>query len=237
MAKTRQREIHENWVSYWPSGERPRERLLQQGPKALSDAELLAIFLRVGVRGKNVVELARQLIQHFGGLRGLFKASASELQSIKGMGAAKVATLRAIAEINQRWLEEKISRTEFLECAQDVYRLLEQRLRDRGHEIFAIVFLDTKHRVLTIEELFHGTIDSASVFPREIVKRALELGAAALIAVHNHPSGIPEPSLEDQKITRELKAACQLMELRLLDHVVIGANSYHSFAEHHQLAS
>jgi DNA repair protein RadC len=235
MAKTAKHELHEKWVSYWPAGERPRERLLQRGANALSDAELLAIFLRVGVRGKNVVELARQLIRQFGGLRGLFRASASELRSLKGMGNAKIATLQAIAEINRRWLEEKISRTEFLECAQDVYRLLEQRLRDRDHEIFAIVFLDTKHRVLAIEELFHGTIDSASVFPREIVKRALDLGAAAIIAVHNHPSGVPEPSQEDQKITRELKAACLLMDLRLLDHLVIGANTFHSFAEKNQL--
>jgi DNA repair protein RadC len=235
MAKTVKHEIHENWVSYWPVGERPRERLLQQGAGVLSDAELLAIFLRVGVRGKNVVDLARHLISHFGGLRGLFKASASEIQAIKGMGAAKVATLQAIAEINQRWMEEQISRKEFLECAQDVYRLLEQRLRDRDHEIFAVVFLDTKHRVLAIEELFHGTIDAASVFPREIIKKALTLGSAALIAVHNHPSGVPEPSAEDHAITRDLKAACQVMDFRLLDHLVIGADSYFSFAENGRL--
>jgi DNA repair protein RadC len=235
VVKTVKREIHENWVSYWPVGERPRERLLQQGASALSDAELLAIFLRVGVRGKNVVDLARQLLHRFGGLRGLFKASASELQMIKGMGAAKVATLQAIAEVNQRWMGEQISRKDFLECAQDVYRLLEHRLRDRDHEVFAIVFLDTKHRVLAIEELFHGTIDAASVFPREIIKKALTLGAGALIAVHNHPSGIPEPSAEDRAITQELKAACQVMDLRLLDHLVIGANSYFSFAENGKL--
>jgi DNA repair protein RadC len=225
------REVHENWVSYWPAGERPRERLLEQGAGALSDAELLAIFLRVGVHGKSVVDLARQLIQRFGGLRGLFKAPISEIQTIKGMGAAKIATLQAIAEISGRWMAEQVGQREFLECARDVYQLLQQRWRDRDHEIFGVVFLDSKHRVLSIEEFFHGTIDSASVFPREIVKKALSLGAAALIAVHNHPSGLPEPSREDREITQGLKAACQLMELHLLDHLVIGANSYFSFAE------
>lgn len=229
------RAVHENWVSYWPEAERPRERLLRQGAEALSDAELLAIFLRVGVRGKNVVELARELLRECKGLRGLFKASSSELGQIKGMGVAKIATLGAVAELNRRWLEEKISRSEFVECAQDVHQLLAQRLRDRDQEIFTVVFLNTKHRVLAIEELFRGTIDSASVFPREIVKRALALGAAALIVVHNHPSGVPEPSLEDHRITSDLKAACQLMELRLLDHLVIGANTYYSFAEKNQI--
>ncbi len=235
MTSQSKRVVHENWVSYWPEAERPRERLLRQGPEALSDAELLAIFLRVGVRGKNVVELARELLRQFGGLRGLFKASSSELKLVKGLGDAKIATLRAVAELNRRWLEEKIKRTEFVECAHDVYQLLAQRLRDRDQEIFAVVFLDTKHRVLAIEELFHGTIDTASVFPREIVKRALALGAAALIAAHNHPSGVPEPSQEDHRITSDLKAACQLMELRLLDHLIIGANTYYSFTEKNQL--
>jgi DNA repair protein RadC len=235
MSIQSKRFVHDNWVSYWPEAERPRERLLRQGPEALSDAELLAIFLRVGVRGKNVVELARELLRQFGGFRGLFKVAAKDLKQVKGSGNAKVATLEAVAELNRRWLEEKIKRAEFLECAHDVHQLLAQRMRDRDQEIFAVVFLDTKHRVLAIEELFFGTIDTASVFPREIVKRALALGAAALIAVHNHPSGVPEPSQEDHRITSDLKAACQLMDLRLLDHLIIGANTYYSFADRNQL--
>ena len=223
--------VSERWVSYWPKSEQPRERLMSRGPGALSDAELLAIFLRVGVKGMNVLDLARKLLLDFGGLRGLFKAGEPELRKIKGLGTAKIATLRAIAELNERLLEERVQGGAFLECSGDVHRLLAQKFRDLDHEVFSVVFLDTKHRVLSIEELFRGTIDTASVFPREIVKRALAQGAAALIAVHNHPSGNPEPSSEDRRVTEDLKNACHLMGISLLDHIVVGSNAYFSFTD------
>jgi len=204
---------------------------MTQGAEALSEAELLAIFLRVGVKGMSVLDLSRLLLQKFEGLRGLFKASDQDLRNIKGMGTAKIATLRAIAALNQRWLEETVKRESFVECSGDVHKLLANKFRDLDQEIFSVIFLDTKHRVIQIQEMFRGTINTASVFPREIVKRALDLAAAALIAVHNHPSGNPEPSSEDRRVTEDLKKACQLMELSLLDHIVIGSNGYFSFAD------
>lgn len=225
------KKISEKWVSYWPKSEQPRERLMAQGADALSEAELLAIFLRVGVKGMSVLDLSRLLLQKFEGLRGLFKASEQDLRNIKGMGTAKIATLRAIAALNQRWLEETVKRASFVECSGDVHKLLAHKFRDLDQEIFSVIFLDTKHRVISVEEMFHGTINTASVFPREIVKRALHLRAAALIAVHNHPSGNPEPSSEDRRVTEDLEKACQLMELSLLDHIVVGSNSYFSFAD------
>ena len=225
------KKVSESWVSYWPKSEQPRERLISQGPEALTDAELLAIFLRVGVKGLSVLDLSRKLLDQFNGLRGLFKASEQELRKVKGLGTAKIATLKAIATLNERCLMEKVKREDFVECSADVYKILAQRYRDLDQEIFSVVFLDTKHRVLSIEELFRGTINTASVFPREIVKRALNLGAAAIIAVHDHPSGNPEPSSEDKRVTTDLKSACALMEIALLDHVVVGSNHYFSFAD------
>jgi DNA repair protein RadC len=223
--------ISEKWVSYWPKSEQPRERLMAQGADALTEAELLAIFLRVGVKGMSVLDLSRLLLQRFEGLRGLFKASEQDLRKIKGMGTAKIATLKAIAALNERWFEEKVQDKSFIECAGDVLRLLQHKFRDLDQEIFSVVFLDTKHRVILVEEMFRGTINTASVFPREIVKRALAQRAAALIAVHNHPSGNPDPSSEDRRVTEDLKKACQLMELSLLDHIIIGNNNYFSFAD------
>jgi len=228
---TSPKKVSERWVSYWPKSEQPRERLMSRGPGALSDAELLAIFLRVGVKGKNVLDLSRQLLQEFGGLRGLFKASEADLRKVKGLGTAKIATLRAIGALNERFLFEKVQREAFVECSGDVHKLLSQRFLDLDQEVFSVVFLDTKHRVISIEELFRGTINTASIFPREVVKRALALGAAALIAVHNHPSGNPEPSAEDQRVTEDLKGACHLMEIALLDHIIVGSNAYFSFAD------
>lgn len=208
---------------------------MERGADALSDAELLAIFLRVGVKGMSVVDLSRKLLQDFGGLRGLFKASEPDLRKVKGLGTAKIATLRAISALSDRWLKEGIEQRSFIECSQDVHRLLSQKFRDLSQEVFSVVFLDTKHRVLCIEELFRGTINTASVFPREVVKRALDLGAAAIVAVHNHPSGNPDPSQEDRRVTEDLKNACQLMEISLLDHVIVGNNSYFSFADRRML--
>jgi DNA repair protein RadC len=225
------KKVSEKWVSYWPKSEQPRERLMTQGREALSDAELLAIFLRVGVKGMNVLELSRKLLQEYGGLRGLFKASPSDLRNVKGLGTAKIATLQAIAALNERVLAEKVQRETFIECSGDVHRLLAQKFRDLDQEVFSVILLDTKHRIISIEELFHGTINTASVFPREVVKRALTQGAAAIIAVHNHPSGNPEPSAEDRRVTEDLKNACHLMEIAFLDHIVVGSNEYFSFAD------
>jgi DNA repair protein RadC len=226
-----QKKVSERWVSYWPERERPRERLISEGPEKMTDAELLAIFLRVGVKGMSVVELSRKLLGEFGNLRGLFGASDEDLRKIKGMGTAKIATLRAIAALSKRWLEEKVQQRSLVECSKDVHDLLAQSFRDLKQEVFSIVFLDTKHRVLKTEEMFRGTINTASVFPREVVKRALDLGAAAIIAVHNHPSGNPEPSADDRRVTEDLKKACQFMEISLLDHIVVGSNGYFSFAD------
>ncbi len=223
--------VSEKWVRYWPVSEQPRERLLRQGAGALSDAELLAIFLRVGVRGTNVVDLSRRLLAEFGGLRGLFKAGDDALRKVKGLGPAKIATLRAIGELSERQLREKVEYESFIECSRDVVDLLARKCRDFDQEVFSVVFLNTKHRVLKIEELFRGTIDAASVYPREVVKRALALSSSALVAVHNHPSGNPEPSREDQRLTHELREACKLIDIVLLDHIVIGGNDYFSFAE------
>jgi DNA repair protein RadC len=185
----------------------------------------------VGVKGMNVLELSRKLLQEYGGLRGLFKANPSDLRNVKGLGTAKIATLQAIAALNERVLAEKVQRETFIECSGDVHRLLAQKFRDLDQEVFSVILLDTKHRIISIEELFHGTINTASVFPREVVKHALTQGAAAIIAVHNHPSGNPEPSAEDRRVTEDLKNACRLMEIDFLDHIVVGSNEYFSFAD------
>ncbi|MBI4468566.1 MAG: DNA repair protein RadC [Acidobacteria bacterium] len=226
------KKVSEKWISYWPLGERPRERLLKHGAGSLSEASLLSIFLRVGVKGMSAVDLARKLLSEFGGLRGLFQAGEADLRKIKGLGTAKIATLVAVAELNKRYLEEKVERGKFIECARDVHDLLAHRFSGLDQEIFTVIYLDTKHRILgKPEELFHGTIDASSVYPREVVKRALAVRASALIAVHNHPSGEPEPSAADKVLTRDLKAACRLMEISLLDHIIVGARRYFSFAE------
>lgn len=208
---------------------------MSQGAEALSDAELLAIFLRVGVKGTSVVDLSRQLLATFGGFRGLLKASDQELRGIKGLGAAKIATLKAIAALTVRYMAEEMNQGPFIGHSRDVQRLLSGRFRDMGREIFAVVFLDTRHHVLAMEDMFQGTINSATVFPREIVKRSLQLNAAAIVAVHNHPSGNPEPSSDDRQVTRELQRACGLMDISLLDHIIIGGNDCFSFAEHQLL--
>jgi DNA repair protein RadC len=162
-------------------------------------------------------------------LRGLFKASDEQLRG-SGMGTARLPHC-AIREISERWLQEKAEQGSFVECSKDVLDLLAHKFRDLQQEVFSVVFLDTKHRVLAVEELFRGTINTASVFHREVVKRALDLGAAAIVAVHNHPSGNPEPSAEDRRVTDDLRKACQLMDINLLDHIVVGSNGHFSFAD------
>ncbi|MFA7496598.1 MAG: DNA repair protein RadC [Acidithiobacillus sp.] len=209
-------------ITDWPVDERPRERLLQKGASSLSDAELLAIFLRVGVRGKSAVDLARELLQQFGGLRALLMASQTQFCAQQGMGDAKYALLQAVLEMGRRHLAEEWQRGDSLDSPQRVRQYLSAALRDQCREVFAVIFLDNRHRILKFEELFRGTIDGATVHIREILKRALELNAAALIVAHNHPSGVAEPSAADLALTRRLEAAMQLVDLRLLDHFIVG---------------
>ncbi len=215
----------------WPEGERPREKLLKLGSHALSDAELLAIFLRTGLPGKSAVDLARELLADFGGLRALLEAEHEHFCRGKGLGSAKYAQLQATLELSRRHLRETLEHGDALTSPQHTRDYLKAQLRDRRREVFACLFLDNRHRVLAYEELFFGTIDGAGVHPREVVRRALELNAAALIAAHNHPSGVAEPSAADEAITRRIRDALQLVEIRLLDHMVVGDGEIVSLAE------
>lgn len=214
-----------------PLASRPREKLLSHGPEALTDAELLAIFLRTGITGMNAIELSTHLLQEFGSLRALLAADKAAFCRHKGLGPAKFALLQAVLEMSQRHLEETLKKGDALTSPQHTRRYLSQLLRDRHREAFFILFLDNQHRVLSGEVLFEGTIDSASVYPREVVKRSLELNAAALILAHNHPSGVAEPSQADRRITRRISDALALVDIRVLDHFVVGEGEIVSFAE------
>jgi len=214
----------------WPPGERPREKLLARGASALTDAELLAIFLRTGVAGATAVDLARSLLGRFGSLRGLLRAGREEFCSVHGLGEAKYVQLQAVLEIARRHLAEALSGREVLKDPSAVRRMLQARLRDREHETFAALFLDNQHRVIAFDELSQGTIDGASVYPREVIKAALKHGAAAVIFAHNHPSGVAEPSSADRTLTERLKAALAQVDIRVLDHFVVGEQVV-SFAE------
>ena len=215
----------------WPSGERPREKLLARGAVALSDAELLAIFLRTGRRGRTAVDIARDLLIEFGSLRALLAADRSRLCAAPGLGDAKYCQLQAALEISRRFFDETLAKGASLTHPEQARELLVARLRDRPHEVFACVFLDNRHRMLHYGELFRGTIDGAAVHPREVVREALERGAAAVILAHNHPSGVAEPSAADLSITRRLQEALALMDIRVLDHIVVGDGETVSFAE------
>jgi len=218
-------------IKDWPARERPRERLLKHGPQSLSDAELLAIFLRTGVRGKSAVDLARELLDRFGSLRGLLAAECDTFCDAPGLGRAKFTQLQAALEMGRRHLAERFDRGSPLLSPEHTARYLQSRLRDYPYEVFAALFLDNRHRVLAFEELFRGTIDGASVHPREVVRRALALNAAAVIFSHNHPSGIAEPSQADQRITTRLREALALIDVRVLDHLVVGDGDCCSLAQ------
>ena len=202
--------------------EMPREKLSRNGVHALSDPELIAILLGTGGQGLSVINLANTLLGNLGGLRGLFSASLYTLRQQQGIGPARAAMLVAVIELMRRHLLESVKRGSPLENPQDTQRYLQSTLRDKRNEVFACLFLDARHRVIAFEELFQGTIDGATVYPRVVAERALELRAAALIVAHNHPSGVCEPSLADQAITRRLKDALGLLDIRLLDHFVVG---------------
>ena len=209
----------------------PREKLLSLGSRALSDAEILAIFLRCGTRGHTALDLARELLRHFGGLRPLLDASQSRFCRTRGLGTARYAELRACLEIGRRYLESQLKRGEPLCSPQDTKRYLIANLRAYPHEVFACLFLDNRHRLICFEEMFRGTIDGASVHVREVVVRALDINAAAVIVAHNHPSGIAQPSEADKLLTRRLQDALNLVDVRMLDHFIIGDGETTSFAE------
>jgi len=218
-------------ITDWPEHERPREKLIERGPQALSDAELLAVFLRTGLRGKTAIDLARDLITEFGGLRGLLEAEGRDLCARPGVGPAKYALLRAALEVGERHLAARLVRGDVLANPEDARRYVTQRLRRQPREVFASLFLDNRHRVIVFEELFFGTLDGATVHPREVVRRGLAHNAAAVILAHNHPSGVAEPSRADELLTRRLKDALALVEIRVLDHLVVGDGEVVSFAE------
>jgi DNA repair protein RadC len=218
-------------ITDWPVNERPRERLLRSGAGGLSDAELLAIFLRTGVPGKTAVDLARELLQASGGLRQLLALDQKQFCGYPGLGIAKFAQLQAVLELGRRQLLQTLECGEELTSPQAVRQYLSARLRHLKREVFTCLFLDNRHRVICCEDLFQGTLDCATVYSREIVKQALAHNAAALIFAHNHPSGVAEPSEADRHLTRRLIRALELVDIRVLDHMVVGEKEVVSFAE------
>lgn len=218
-------------IKDWPGQERPREKLLERGPGSLSDAELLAIFLRTGVRGSTAVDLARDAMITFGDLPGVMHASLREFSQLPGLGETKYAQLHAALEIGRRYLAAEVQRGHVLENPGATRDYLKFKLKHLPYEVFACLFLDNQHQVIRFEEMFRGTVDGASVYPREVVKRALDLDAKALIFVHNHPSGVAEPSQADLSLTERLQQALKLVEVRVLDHFIVGDAEPVSFAE------
>ncbi|HUJ87710.1 MAG TPA: DNA repair protein RadC [Burkholderiales bacterium] len=218
-------------IKDWPAAERPRERLLALGAARLSDAELVAVYLRSGVAGKSAVELARELIGRFGGLGGLLAAGHAALCETKGLGEAKAAQLAAVLEMARRCLGEQLRAGAALNSPAAVRDYLRLALGAREHEVFVALFLDAQHRVIAVEELFRGTLTQTSVYPREVVKAALRRNAAALILAHNHPSGVAQPSQADELLTRSLRDALALVDVKVLDHFIVAGNQTLSFAE------
>ncbi len=214
-----------------PAGARPREKLLAAGAGALADAELIALLLRTGLPGVSVLQLAQQLLDRFGGMQGLLHADAVSLKSVKGLGPAKQAEIAAVIEIARRALAEQLRRAPAFDSPASVKAYVQLQLGGRPFEVFAVLFLDAQHRLLRLEEMFRGTLTQTSVYPREVVTRALALGAAAVILAHNHPSGAAEPSKADEYLTQTLVKALQLVDVRVLDHLVVGRGEVVSFAE------
>lgn len=219
-------------ITDWPVHERPRERLLRSGAGSLTDAELLAVFLRVGVPGRTAVDLAREALAHFGGLRSLLNARLETFSALHGMGAAKYAQLQAALELARRVLQQEIVDAPAFNVSAQVRQFLALKFGQRDVEVFAVLFLDVQHRLLSCDEMFKGTLTQTAVYPREIVKQALAYNAAAVILVHNHPSGHCEPSTADRALTQTLQTALQLVDIRVLDHFIVGATASYSFTEH-----
>ncbi len=218
-------------ITDWPANERPREKLLELGVEALSDAELLAIFLRVGVTGKSAVDLARDLLTQFGSLNGIFAAQLSELTQVHGIGNSKYVQLQAIFEMSRRALNEQMQVKDILNSPKQVRDYLCLKLGNLTREVFLVLFLDAQNRVITTEEMFSGTLTQTSVYPREVVKRSLYHNAASVIFAHNHPSGVAQQSQADELITKQLKEALALVDVRVLDHFIVAGNTTLSFVE------
>ncbi len=215
----------------WPLAERPRERLLAQGAGALSDAELIALCLGTGVRGRSALGVARELLERFGRVSRVLSAAPRELDGVPGVGAARYARIAAVMELARRALAEEMRARDSLTSPAAVRGYLRLRMQDLGHECFYCAFLDAQNRVIVAEELFRGTLTQTSVYPREVVKRALAHNAAALILAHNHPSGVAEPSVQDQALTRTLADALALVDVKVLDHFIVAPGACMSFAE------
>ena len=218
-------------ITDWPASERPREKLIEMGADALSDAELLAIFLRVGVVGKSAVDLARDLLSQFGSLNGIFAATERELSQVHGIGASKYVQLQAIFEMSRRALNEQLQARDVFQSPQQVRNYLVLKLGALTREVFMVLFLDAQNRLHAAEELFNGTLTQTSVYPREVVKRAIHHNAASVIFAHNHPSGVAQQSAADELITQQLKQALALIDVRVLDHFIVAGNQTLSFAE------
>lgn len=214
-----------------PADARPREKLLANGAASLADAELIALLLRTGMKGTSVLQLAQQLLDHFGGIRGLLHARTDDMRAIKGLGPAKRAEMSAVIEIARRSLAEELTERAVFDAPARVKDYLRLHLGGKAHEVFAVMFLDAQHRLLRLEEMFRGTLTATSVYPREVVKRALELHAAAVVLAHNHPSGVAEPSKADEQLTLMLQSALRLVDVRVLDHLIVGDNDVISLAE------
>ncbi|MGE5865201.1 MAG: RadC family protein [Rhizobacter sp.] len=214
-----------------PPDARPREKMLMRGPAALADAELVALLLRTGVRGESVLQLSQRLLDHFDGLPGLLNAGPDDLRHIRGIGPAKRAEMGAVLELARRSLAHQIAERPLFDSPARVKDHLRLHLGHLPHEVFAVLFLDAQNRLMRLETLFRGTLTQTSVYPREVVRRALELHAAAVVLAHNHPSGAAEPSRADEYLTRTLKAALDLVDVRVLDHLVVGRHDVTSFAE------
>ncbi len=218
-------------ITDWPVAERPREKLIELGAEALSDAELLAIFLRVGVTGKSAVDLARDLLKTFGSLNGIFAATEHELSQVHGIGSSKYVQLQAIFEMSRRALSEQLQQKDVLNSPQAVRDYLVLKLGSLTKEVFLVLFLDTQNRLVATEEMFSGTLTQTSVYPREVLKRALHHNAAAVIFAHNHPSGLAQQSQADELLTKQLKQALALVDVRVLDHFIVAGNETLSFSE------
>ncbi len=215
----------------WPAGEGPRDRLLAHGAAVLSDAELLAVLLQTGYNCRNAVALAGDLLAHFGSLAGLTRADRGSLLACRGVGEAKFAVLRAAQELARRQALQELEGSDVLSSPAQTRRFLQHHLGGLNREVFSVIFLDNQHRVLRCEDLFLGTLDGAAVYPREVAVRALQYSAAAVIFAHNHPSGVAEPSSADRRITERLCAALGLLDIRVLDHIIVGRGREYSFAE------
>ena len=214
-----------------PPDARPREKLLAHGPAALADAELIALLLRTGFKGVSVLQLAEKLLADFGGLDGLLKTQPADLKRVKGLGPAKRAEIAAVMELARRSLQRELSARPVFDAPQRAKDYLRMQIGGRSHEVFAVMFLDAKSQLIRFEEMFRGTLTHTAVYPREVVKRALELGAAGVVLAHNHPSGVAEPSHADELLTKTLINALQLVDIRVLDHMVVGEVDVISFAE------